>query len=52
VEMSCHFPSFLASATSDDNPSGNVEIMGKVCDGVMVLFLLFMVAGSLLWEDN
>jgi hypothetical protein len=48
VEMSCHLPSFLASVTSDDNPSGNVQIMGKLFDGVAVPFVIFMVAGSLL----
>ena len=48
VEMSCHFPSFHAPVTSDDNPSGNVQIMGKLFDGVTVLFVLFMVARSLL----
>jgi hypothetical protein len=48
VEMSCHFPSSLASVTTDDNPSGNVQIMGKLFDGVTVLFILLMVAGSLL----
>ena len=48
VEMSCHFTSFLPSVTSDDNPSGKVQIMGKLFDGITVEFVIFMVAGSLL----
>jgi hypothetical protein len=46
VGMSYHLPSFSASVTSDDNPSGNVQIMGKLFDCITVLFVLFMVLGS------
>lgn len=43
---SYHLPSFCASVTSDDNPSGNVQIMGKLSDGVTVPSALCVALGS------